>query len=393
MKRVTLKKKEKQRIKRGHLWIFSNEILSADNSIENGELVEIYDSKGNYLVSGFYNSKSLIAVRILTREKNFDINNLIRDRILTAYNFRKEIYPKRNSYRIVFSESDLLPGLIIDKYNETYVLQINSAGMENNIDVILDTLIKNLNAKNIISMNDEYFRKLEGLPIDNKKLFVSKNANELEIIGDGFINYEINFEKGQKTGFYFDQCDNRHFFGKFCNNKSVLDCFCNSGGFGLHAALNEASSITFVDSSNYEIETAKRNFDLNKLHGDCDFIVNDVFDYLEKSFSEDKKFDIVNIDPPAFAKSKKNLPKAIKGYEKLNRLAITVVKKGGILFSSSCSHHLKRDQFLEVIKNALHKSQRNFQLVYFNSASLDHPSLPSMEETSYLKFAMFREII
>ncbi|MBM4171130.1 MAG: class I SAM-dependent rRNA methyltransferase [Ignavibacteria bacterium] len=392
MKRVILKKNEELRIKRGHLWVFSNEIQTAEGDPLNGDLVDIFDYKINFLATGFYNTNSLIAVRIISLEQQIDLENIFTTRILSAYNYRKSVYPNRSSFRVVFCESDLLPGLIIDKYNNTFVLQVNSAGIEKNIEIINTILKKSLNAEKIISRNDEYFRKLEGLSAEDKIYFGNSTENERELIDDGHVKYEINLVKGQKTGFYFDQCDNRKFFGKFCNNKSILDCFCNSGGFGLHAAINRASKITFVDSSINEIESAIRNYELNNLSNQREFFCEDVFEYLEKCIAADKKFDIVNIDPPAFAKSKKSLPKAIKGYEKLNRLAIAVIKKGGILFSSSCSYHLKKDQFMEAIKNALQKSQRNFQLVYTNSASLDHPSLLSMEETSYLKFAMFREI-
>lgn len=413
MNKITLRKNEEHRIKNGHLWVFSNEVMNVERSsprltqveagvqseelrtkreelnekIESGELVQVFDSRENFIASGFYNPNSLIAVRIFARKENVEIAEVLKSRILSAYAYRKSIYPNRNSFRLVFSESDLLPGLIIDKYNDTYVLQVYSAGMERNIQTIIDILKNDLNAKNIFTKHDEYFRKLEGL---NEEDSIYMGTQQEEIISDGKLKYRINFEKGQKTGFFFDQCDNREFFGKFCNDKTVLDCFCNSGGFGLHAAVKGASSVTFVDSSANEIENSKINFGLNDLNCKTEFICSDVFDYLEKCIAEKKKFDVVNIDPPAFAKSKKNLPKAIKAYEKLNKLAISLVKENGYVFSSSCSHHLKREDFVKLIGTAGVKAERNIQLVYFNGASLDHPSLPTMEETSYLKFASIR---
>lgn len=389
MKKVILKKNEERRIKNGHLWIFSNELQSVDNGIESGDIVEVYDHRQNFLGSGFYNAHSLISVRMITNEKDFEITKLLEDRLLSAYNYRKIIYPNRESFRMVFSESDFLPGLIIDKYNNTFVLQIYSVGIEKNVDVIVNVLKEKFHAENIFTKHDEYFRKLEGLDEENNTYL---GTVQIEVIDDGKIKYEINFGKGQKTGFFFDQCDNRYYFGKFCENKSVLDCFCNSGGFGLHAVDGGAKSVTFVDSSKTEIENTKKNFELNRFICGNEFVDADVFDYLQKCIINNKKYDVVNIDPPAFAKSRKNLPTAIKGYTKLNKLAMEVVRENGLLFTSSCSHHVNREMFLDMINSAAVKSNKKIQLIYFNNASLDHPVLPQMEETIYLKFAVVRVI-
>lgn len=394
MQNISLKKNEEHRIKQGHLWVFSNEVKSDERSVEseesrvqNGDVVQIYDSRNNFIASGFYNANSLIAVRILSNEKEFDLSKLLAERLTAAYNFRKTIYPNKNSFRMVFSESDFLPGLIIDKYNNTFVLQVYSFGMEKNIDLITAILKEQFSAENIFTKNEEHFRKLEGLPVEDKIYFGKMSG---EIISDGFVKYKINFTSSHKTGFYFDQCDNREFAGKFCKDKSVLDCFCNSGGFGLHASFNGAKSVTFVDSSKQEIDNAKTNFELNGFNSDVEFIDSDVFDYLEKCIAQKKKYDVVIIDPPAFAKNKKSLPAAVKGYEKLNRLAMEVTANGGLLFTSSCSHHLKEEIFLDILRNSALKAGKKVQMFYFNNASLDHPVLPAMEETVYLKFAALR---
>ena len=326
---------------------------------------------------------------MISKEKVDDLKSLFEERLLSAFEFRNTVYPDRDSYRMVFSESDFLPGLIIDKYNNTFVLQIYSMGIDKNIETIVSILKEKFNAENIFTKNEIYFRKLEGLPEAD---IVYLGEMKEEIITDGMIKYKIDFTKSHKTGFYFDQCDNREFAGKFCNDKTVLDCFCNSGGFGLHAAHNGAGSVTFVDSSSHEIENAESNFKLNQLNCNSEFIVSDVFDYLEKCIDENKKFDVVIIDPPAFAKNKKSLPVAIKGYEKLNRFAIQVTKKRGMVFSSSCSHHLKEDVFSEIIRNASIKTGNSVQFFHFSNASLDHPYLSAMDETIYLKFAGFRVI-
>jgi len=392
MAKVILRKNEERRIKQGHLWVFSNEVQSTENEelrIENGELVEVFDSRGNFIASGFYNANSLIAVRVISNEQNINIAEVIEKRILSAYNYRKSVYPNRDSFRLVFSESDFLPGLIIDKYNDTFVLQVYSAGIEKNTDAVINTLQSKLNAKNIFTKHDEYFRTLEGLPVEDK-IYIGETAEE--IISDGKLKYKVNFEKGQKTGFFFDQCDNREYLGKFCKEKTVLDCFCNSGGFGLHAIVNGAERVTFVDSSANEIENVKNNRALNEFTTASEYFCSDVFDYLEKCIAEKKKYDVVNIDPPAFAKSKKNLPKAVKAYEKLNRLALEVVNDGGFVFSSSCSHHLSKEIFIDTIRSASVKCGKNIQLLYTNGASLDHPSLPAMKETEYLKFCVVKKV-
>lgn len=387
MKKVILKKNEDNRLKKGHLWIFSNEILKVENEPQNGDLVYVYDYNNSFLAKGFYNANSLIAVRVLTYDYDISLEDILKERILKAHELRKIIYPHRNSYRLSFSESDFLPGLIIDKYNNSFVLQVYSFGMEKNIDLIVEILKEKLNAENIFTKHDPYFRKLEGLD-ENDKIYFGKN--NIEIIDDGKIKYKINIESGQKTGFFFDQCDNREFFGRFCSGKEVLDCFCNSGGFGLHAIYNKASKVTFVDSSANEIENVKNNFALNNFTTHTDYFVEDVFDFLDNENSLHKKYDVVNIDPPAFAKSKKSIPTAIKGYEKLNKLAMHATKENGLLFTSSCSHHINDEDFITILKNSASKAKKNIQLIYFNHASLDHPLLPAMTETVYLKFAMLK---
>ena len=385
--KIHLKRNEERRINSGHLWVFSNEIGSIEESPENGDLVEVYDSKNNFLGTGFYNKNSLISVRILSKDKIVDLYNLFKRKLSSAVELRKIFYPSRESYRLVFSESDFLPGLIVDKYNNTFVLQIYSFGMDKNIELIIRILKEEFSAENIFTKNEAYFRKLEGLPSEDKIYFGSiKN----EIIDDGAIKYKIDFEAGQKTGFYFDQSDNRFFIERICRNKSVADLFCNSGGFGLHAARAGASSVTFVDSSSAEIGNAKYNYQLNNLKCTAEFIAGDVFDFIKGCISQGKKYDLVILDPPAFAKSKKDLAPAKKGYEKLNRMGLQILNDRGYLVTSSCSHHLSKSEFIQIINSAAAKSGKNIQLLHFNGASLDHPELPGMNETSYLKFCIFR---
>lgn len=386
MSKVFLKKNEDRRIRAGHLWVFSNEIAKSDAGIESGDIVTVYDAGGQILGKGFYNKNSLISVRLLGKSFNDDLDKYINDSVYQALKLRKTFYPNRDSFRLVFSESDFLPGLIIDKYNDTYVLQVYCFGLEKNIEYVIKVL-KDIGAKNIFTSNEPYFRKLEGLPEEDNIYHGEKGK---ESIDDGTVKYFIDFNNSQKTGFFFDQCDNREFIEKFTGGKNVLDAFCNSGGFGLHAAKAGAGFVTFVDSSKPEIENAKRNFKLNGFESESEFIDADIFTYLERCADANRKFDVVMVDPPAFAKSRKSIPTALKGYVKLNRLALSCVGLNGYLVSSSCSHHISSEDFIECLNQAAAKSGKKIQLIHYNGASVDHPVLPSMNETEYLKFAVLK---
>jgi 23S rRNA (cytosine1962-C5)-methyltransferase len=385
---VFLKKNESRRIRNGHLWVFSNEIQKTEGSPESGALAELFDGK-DYLGTGFYNKNSLITLRLLSPAYEGDMEDYIKTSILKAYELRRNFYPNRESFRLVFSESDFLPGLIIDKYNNTFVLQVYSYGMNENIQMVVDVLKSELAAENIFTRNDPYFRKLEGLTEDDTVFWGKIGA---ETINDGRMKYKIDFASSQKTGFYFDQCDNREFIERISNGKTVLDAFCNSGGFGFHAAGAGAGYVTFLDSSAVEISNAEKNFQLNSLTCETDFIVMDVFDYLQKSIDAGRTFDVVMVDPPAFAKSRKSIPTALKGYAKLNKMAASCVGVNGYLVTSSCSHHINRDDFINAVVSGAAKAGKNLQQVHFSGPALDHPALPAMDETSYLKFAVFRVI-
>jgi 23S rRNA (cytosine1962-C5)-methyltransferase len=358
-----------------------------EGEVNTGDLISVYNSRDIYLGSGFYNKNSLISARLLGKFFADDISVYIKEAIHKANEYRKKVYPGRNSYRLCFSESDFLPGLIIDKYNDTYVLQVYSAGMQKNIGHVIHVLKDELNAKNIFSQNEPYFRKLEGLP-EEDEIYLGEIGSES--ISDGRISYKIDFSDSQKTGFYFDQCDNRKFIERFVKDKNVLDAFCNSGGFGLHAAHAGAKAVTFVDSSETEIENAKENYALNSFKDKAGFVTSDVFDYFEKCIYERKKFDIIMLDPPAFAKSRKSIPTALKGYTKLNKLALSCTSKEGYLATSSCSYHIKEEDFHWAVIKAAQKAGKTVQLIYKNGAALDHPQIPAMEETKYLKFLVYR---
>lgn len=385
MGKIILKKNEEHRILNGHSWIFSNEIEYKDAL--NGEIAEVSDYKSKFLGFGFYNEHSLISVRLLAGLKDDNFPDYLKESLYKALELRAAFYPDRTSYRLAFSESDNLPGLIIDKYNSTYVLQVYCLGMEQRIEKVNDILKKDFKAESIFTLNDPYFRKLEGL--DDKNTVYAGSIRD-EIIDDGSVKYKIDFSNSQKTGFYFDQCDNRDFIEKLCKGKKVIDVFCNSGGFGLHAARAKASEVVFSDSSQTALDTARLNYKLNGSVVPVEFICKDAFNLLEDRMISGIKYDIVILDPPSFAKQKKNLQKALKGYEKLNKLAMAAVSYDGYLVTSSCSGHVSRGDFYKAIIDAGRKSSRKLQLVHFAGAAHDHPVIPAMPETSYLKFAVFR---
>jgi 23S rRNA (cytosine1962-C5)-methyltransferase len=387
MAKLILRKNEDRRIRRGHLWVFSNEVALIEGDASSGDIVEVCDNRRNLIGHGFYNKDSLISVRLLGSDYSGSFDDYACRALRHSYQLRKTLYPSRESFRMVFSESDHLPGLIIDKYNNTFVLQVYSYGMGKNIELIVDILKNEYGAMNVFTRNDEHFRALEGLGAKDE-IYFGKVA--WEIIDDGKIKYRIDFASSQKTGFYFDQCDNREFIERFVNGNTVLDAFCNSGGFGLHAAFAGAAAVTFLDSSEIELSNARYNFSMNNFSIEKEFIKKDAFDYLEECLNKNKKFDVLMLDPPSFAKSKKHISSAIKGYIKLNKLALQVLNENGCLVTSSCSHHVKQDDFLEAISNAAVRAKRNIQLIYSGGAALDHPRLPAMEETSYLKFAVFK---
>jgi len=385
--KLVLKKFEEKRILQGHLWVFSNEVERLRGDALNGDIVEVFDNSNHIIGHALYNKNSLIAGRMLAKHFDGDFRNYVSKCISDALALREEVYPGRKSFRLAFSESDMLPGLIIDKYNDTYVLQIYCYGMQTHVDTVVEVLKKEYKAKNVFTLNDSYFRVLEGLEVKDD-IFLG-NIGE-EIIDDGKVKYRVRFDVAQKTGFYFDQCDNRDFIEGFTKGKDVLDAFCNSGGFGLHAAYAGANAVTFVDISQNEVDNATHNFELNKFTTPAEYFRFDVFGFLRRCKKEGKKFDVVIVDPPAFTKSKKTVDVAIKGYTKINKLALNIIKENGFLVTSSCSHHIKRNDFMDALKLASAKARRTIQLIHNTGAAMDHPQLPAMEETTYLKFAVFR---
>jgi 23S rRNA (cytosine1962-C5)-methyltransferase len=384
---VTLKKNEDKRILNGHLWAFSNELQKIEGTPQAGDIVEMYSHNRMFLGKGFYNPNSLIAVRLLTRLQDEPIDfQFFKRRIESALQLRKLMYPCDTTFRIVHGEADFLPGLVIDKYNDFISLQTFSYGMDSRLTLICDVLESLLQPRGIIERNETLLRQLEGLPQKKGHL---RGSGHQTTVTENNITYEIDLLEGQKTGFFLDQRENRHAFRRYVKGMRVLDCFCNNGGFALNAAFAEAKSVIGIDVSEIATTTALNNAKKNKLDHQTQFMTTDAFEYLSSAVSRGEKFDVINLDPPSFSKNKKTILKAKRGYAELHTLALSALNTDGILATASCSHHIYEETFLEIINNCARKANRQISLLEWRGAAPDHPTLPAMPETKYLKFGVF----
>lgn len=380
---LVLKKGEEKRIQSGHPWIFSNELAKVEKS-DPGEIVEVFDFRHQFIGRGYYNPHTLIAVRLLTRDKEEEINpEFFKKRINTAIKYRQQISPQDSSYRLVYSEADGLPGLIIDKYDKNLVLQILTAGMQKWQETIIQILIDLTKPDSIYTRNDSNFRVLEGLPQENKLVYGKLNS-PIVINQDG-CKFKVDITSGQKTGFFFDHRDNRKSLASLVTGKKILDLFCGTGPWSVYAAKYGAKEVLSIDSSESAIALAKENAKLNQVEKICHFKVEEAFDALKNLKEDNQLFDIVILDPPAFAKSKSHIPTAIKGYREINQLAMQLIHPGGYLVTSSCSYHISREMFIEMLTDAAERAKVGLRLIRIGQQALDHPIVLSIPETEYLK--------
>ncbi|MCX7913329.1 MAG: class I SAM-dependent rRNA methyltransferase [Thermodesulfovibrionales bacterium] len=374
--------KRTSRLKAGHQWVFSNEFKLDSKKIDPGSIVELYDSKNNFLGRGYFNPHSLISIRLLSKNRE-DINrDFFVKRIEKSINYRKELLPKRDACRVVFSEGDFLPGLIADKYSDFLVIQILTVGMEKMKDLFLEAFDDLLSPSTIILRNDSPMRKLEGLPLSIET--IKEESKKLPLIGEGDLIFEVNPLSGQKTGFFLDHSDNRIAFSKYVNGGIGLDVFCYTGAWALHLAKRGAFVIG-IDESEKAISQARRNAELNGLSANCQFFQQEAFEFLKRQVREGKEYDFIVLDPPAFVKSRQKIKEAIKGYRDLNYLALRLLRRGGVLATSSCSYHMDKVTFYEIIRTSAKDANKDLRVLEFRSQSVDHPILLSMPETEYLK--------
>jgi len=386
MQKITLKKYADKRLRTGHQWIFSNEIENLPKHLPAGSLVEVLDDKGfNYGVA-FFNPNTLISGRLLNHSTEPD-EAFYSARIKKAADYRQFLFPEQDNYRLIYAESDFLPGLIVDRYGDYLAIQVLSAGIEKDIELIKSSLLEIFPAtKGIIEKSKSVLRQIEGLP-DKEEIIYGEIPDNIEIIENG-IKLKLNLVTGQKTGYFLDQKVNRKFLQTIAKDKTILDCFCNQGGFALNAAYAGAKHSLGIDSSQEAINSSLENKILNNFTN-VDFEKSEVMQFLQNAVAEGKKWDIIILDPPSFAKSRKNIPQAKHGYAKINRLAMQCLAPSGILVSSSCTHVVDEENFLEVIGNAAGKLRKQLRLMFRGNQSPCHPILLSMPETNYLKFFVF----
>ncbi len=359
-----------------HPWIFSNELKRADGVIEPGEVVDVYKGKV-YLGRGFYNPHSLIAVRRYS-DGSVDFDQVFVDRsIASAWEYRKR-YISDSSFRLVFSEADNLPGLIIDKYEDNFVIQIHCYGMEMKKDLIINSLIE-FQPGFIYEKDDSYLRTLEGLKAENRLLY-GNISGPIIIVQDG-IKFYVDIEKGQKTGFYFDLRAIRNWVRDNSRGRRLLDLFCYTGGFSLYGARGGALAVLGIDSSRYACELARKNAVLNNFTN-IEFSCSDVFEFLR---SDRNFYDMIILDPPSFTRSKREVFDALRGYKEVNLQAMKRLKKGGILVTTCCSYHIDEANFYKVLRQAALDARVNLRVIGRAIQSPDHPIVLNMPESFYLK--------
>ncbi len=386
--KLRIKRHSEIRIVKGHPWIFSNEIenFSALKNIEKGSLIMVQINKDDDFALAYFNPHCLIAARILTHDLTQKIDeDFFIEKILAAKNLREKFYDKP-FYRLIHSEADFLPGLVVDRFGDVLSCQISTAGMEKLSPILISALEKIFPNAAIIFRNDVEARKFEGLESE-VKIVKGEIPDEIEIEENG-LKFLIDIKNGQKTGWFFDQRENRKFIGSISQNCDVLDAFCYLGGFGLNALKNNAKSVTFIDSSEEALEKLKKNISQNNF-AENEIIAGKVFEILENPDFQKRVFDVVLLDPPAFVKSKKDFFAGLKGYEKLTRLGAKLTKKGGILMLTSCSHNATLPDLIAAANDAFRKSNRKAKLIRTCGAGFDHPVNPALKESEYLKSITF----
>ena len=372
------------RLKSGHVWVYRSDLVSAD-AIAPGSLVRVADHRGKPLGAALYSSSSQIAIRMLSPEPVPDLPALLRQRIAAAIAYRDSLVHDTDAYRVIFSEADFLPGLIVDRYNDILSLQILTQAMD--ADPVRQTitaeLTPRLNPASIIERVDPRVRELETLPPRASGLLQGeKSATTFTMNG---IKFHFDALEGQKTGAFLDHRENYAAAAQYAKGEA-LDVFCYQGGFALHLA-PRCSQVTGVDSSRPALEVADQNAALNRRDSqpEIEWIEANAFDLLKDYSSSDRRYDTIILDPPAFAKSKRDLDAALRGYKELNLRALKMLRPGGILVTCSCSYHVSQSNFLEMLADAALDAHRTLRLLEVRGQAKDHPVLLSVPETAYLK--------
>ena len=386
---LVLKPREERRLQAGHLWIYSNEVnvdATPLVAFEPGTQVQVRSSANHFLGYGYVNPHTLISARILGRDPEHPPGrSLLVHRLNVAAALRKRLY-EAPFHRLVFGEADLLPGLVVDRYGDVVVAQIGTAGMEAMKQEIQDALVSVIAPAALVWKNDAPVRELEGLERHVETAF--GQVPDFVDVPEGGVTFRVPLAAGQKTGWYFDQSANRAMLARHARGARVLDVFSYAGGFGLQAARAGAASVTCVDSSAAALEAAADTARRNGL--DAEIIDGDAFETLEAFAGLRRRFDIVVVDPPAFIKRRKDHPKGLAGYRRLNLLAMRALERDGLLLSCSCSYHLAPGELIDAVQRAARHLGRFAQLIGVGAQAPDHPIHPAIEETRYLRAFLFR---
>jgi len=391
--KVILKKEEGRTLRTGGAWVFDNEIDKIEGDFENGGLVKVHAFNDYCLGTGFINTKSKIRIRMMSRSKDQEIDAaFIRQRVKDCIEYRKHTIDM-SSCRLIFGEADFLPGLVIDKFEDVLVVESLALGIDHfKLQIIQD--IKDLLAeegmpiRGVYERSDAQVRDHEGM--DRFKGFIGEPFDTKVQITENGVKYFVDVEEGQKTGFFLDQKMNRAAIKPLCKGAKVLDCFTHTGSFALNAGLAGAQSVLGVDASDLGILQAQKNAELNGLQDVVTFACEDVFELLPKLEAEGEKFDVVILDPPAFAKSRTSLKNATKGYKEINMRALKIINDGGYLATCSCSHFMTPELFAAMIASAAKDTHKRLRQVEYRTQAADHPILWSAGESYYLKFYIFQ---
>ncbi|PWK76656.1 23S rRNA (cytosine1962-C5)-methyltransferase [Mucilaginibacter oryzae] len=390
---VILKKGKEKAVLQRHPWVFSGAIEKVKGKPANGDVVQLLNSQGEFLAYGFYNDQSRVTLRLLEWNKDVQVNEAwFREKVAAAVKSRANILAGgTNTCRLIFSESDYLPGLIVDKYAGHLAVQVLTSGIQNMMPVIIDELKQLLNPESISDKSDNASRAHEGLAEAENKVLAGSPPPELVEVLENNVVYGINITEGQKSGFYCDQRDNRHVLALHTKDKKVLDCFCYTGGFTLNSLKEGAASVTSVDSSALAIETLAENIRLNNLDASKHrAIKSDVNAQLRKFRDEGEKFDVIVLDPPKYAPSRSALTRASRAYKDLNRLGMLLLNEGGLLATYSCSGAMDMETFKQVIAWAALDAGKQVQFIYQFHQPEDHPVRASFPEGEYLKGLLCR---
>lgn len=382
---VTLKRNEEKKVMNGYPWIFANEVQKIEGKDKQGSVAEVKAFDGRYVGKGFINHHSKIIVRMLTTKSEEINKDFFEERIKIADEGRRELGYNDN-YRVVFGESDNLPGLIVDKYGDKLSVQFLSLGMEVVKNDVIDILVKRFAPSTIYERSDVAIREKEGLPL-KKGVIYGKNETQSIIVENG-LKLIVDLENGQKTGYFLDQKENRDDLKFYVKDKTVLDCFCNEGGFSLCAKKYGAKEVTAIDISKTAIELVEKNAKLNDL--EIKTRVADVFEALREYRKSGEKFGVIVLDPPAFTKTADTVKAGYKGYKDINANALKLVEKGGYLVTCSCSQHLTLPLFLQMIKESVFESGVRAKLVELRTQGKDHAVCIGYDESLYLKVAVIK---